>query len=57
MSFFQCSLMDLLIQDQGPLLARDLADKRPILLLAGLVKPGRSKDPTDKRGSLGGRVV
>ena len=28
-------LMDLLVQDMDPLLARDFADKRPTLLLAG----------------------
>ena len=28
-------LMDLLLQDQCPLLVRDLTDKRPVLLRAG----------------------
>ena len=36
------SLMDLLVQDQGHLLARDLTDKRTSLLLAGSVKQRNS---------------
>ena len=34
-SFFKCSPMDLVVQGQVPLLARDLADQKPTLLQAG----------------------